>query len=222
MPAALMRGRVMRFLLAPYYICDIMIVEDGRLSLVRIRLAGKLRAGIAELGIGFSDSIVELGKVPCGGPVSRELWLYNRHGSLRFFRITDTGLVEIDRYGMLFVDGKPVAANPAPAVDGNSSQFSPAETGQIRSAEDEPHLAIIRWMAKREAKEDPAGGKISALSSMDPGKDSSSLAGNSILPAADGSSEGPGSPDRSGAEDDSSLPMMPSLSPVPAEKGKAV
>lgn len=219
-PVALLRGCVMRFLSAPFYICDIMIVEDGRLSVVRIRMAQKLRGDIASIAIEFSDSIRELGRIPGGGPVSRELWLYNRHGSLRFFRITDAGLVEIDRYGIPFVNGKPVVAGPAPAVAGNTVSPVP-DAGQIRSADDEPHLAIIRWMAKRNACENPAGGKIPALSQVDPGNNPGSLVGKPDpgLPAADGSTEGPGPGGKLGAGE-CSHPGVPGLSPVPGEKGK--
>jgi hypothetical protein len=46
------------------------------------------------------------------GTISRELWPYSRYGVLRFFRVEDTGLVELAADGKLL--GKP-AKEPAPA-----------------------------------------------------------------------------------------------------------
>ena len=73
----------------------------------------RLHATIAEITIEYAAAVHGLCTIPFGGPVSRELWLYTRHGTLRFFRVTEAGLVEIDSFGFPFVNGKPVTMLPA-------------------------------------------------------------------------------------------------------------
>ena len=95
---------------SPAYVSDFLFYGNGLLVLVCLRLARRLfRATLAEISAEYADAIAGLCTVPCGGPVSRELWLYSRHGALRFFRVGENGsLEEIDRDGVPFVDGKPV------------------------------------------------------------------------------------------------------------------
>ena len=65
-PVARRRGRVMRFQSSPWYVADFTIHGNGILSLVRLRLARRLYATIAEITSDFSDTIAELGTVPGG------------------------------------------------------------------------------------------------------------------------------------------------------------
>lgn len=152
-PAALRRGRVIRFRSSPEYVGNFMVYGNGLVILVCLRLAVRLsRATLAEIRADFASAIAGLCTIPGGGPVSRELWLYSRHGRLRFFRIGGNGgLEEIDREGLPFVDGKPVgtiqpasgaAGSPVPAP----AAGVPADSGGV-----DPPDHILRWLAKRNA-----------------------------------------------------------------------
>ncbi|MEI7857905.1 MAG: hypothetical protein WCH85_10435 [Methanomicrobiales archaeon] len=170
-PVALMRGRVMQFQPSQDHICDFSIAGNGILALVRLMMAPRLHAPIAEIIRDYSDAINGLCAIPFGGPISRELWLYSRYGILRFFRLIETGLIEIDGYGFPFVNGRPViilsvppVANPAPAspgeiVPGLSSLPSslPIVNGATGPGSLDPRNPIIRWLKKKKIGRKPAG-----------------------------------------------------------------
>ncbi|MDO9325427.1 MAG: hypothetical protein Q7T80_10780 [Methanoregula sp.] len=169
-PVALMRGRVMLFQPSQDHICDFTIAGNGILALVRLMMAPRLHATIAEITRDYSDAVHGLGAIPFGGPVSRELWLYSRYGILRFFRLAETGLIEIDGYGFPFVNGRPVIilsappiANPAPAspgdiVPGLSSLTPslPSVNGAPGPGPLDPRNPIIRWLKKKKIGRIPA------------------------------------------------------------------
>ncbi len=160
-PAALRRGQVMRFMSSPEYVGNFMFHGNGLLVLVCLRLAVKLsRATLAEISADYAGAIAGLRTVPCGGPVSRELWLYTRHGRLRFFRVGENGgLEEIDRDGVPFIEGKPVGTiRPAPGDAGSPAPV--LATGVItRAGGTEIPNHILRWLTKRNAMnvQDSAG-----------------------------------------------------------------
>ncbi len=173
-PVALMRGRVMRFQTARDHICDFAIAGNGILALVRLMMATRLHASIAEITRDYSDPVNGLYAIPFGGPVSRELWLYSRYGILRFFRLAETGLIEIDGYGFPFVNGKPVIILSAPPV-ANPAPASPAIPGEIvpglcslppslpavtvgpGPGPLDPRSPIIRWLQKKKTGSKPVG-----------------------------------------------------------------
>ncbi|MDP2797889.1 MAG: hypothetical protein Q8N94_10325 [Methanoregula sp.] len=171
-PVALMRGRVMRFLPSHDHVCDFTIAGNGILALVRLMMATRLHAPIAEITRVYSDAVNGLCAIPFGGPVSRELWLYSRYGMLRFFRLAETGLIEIDGYGFPFVNGRPVIILSAPPVT-NPSSASPATPGEIvpglcslppslpavtaapGPGPLDPRSPIIRWLKKKKNDRKP-------------------------------------------------------------------
>jgi len=176
----------MRFQSSPWYVADFTIHGNGILSLVRLRLARRLYATIAEITSDFSDTIAELGTVPGGGPVSRELWLYSRYGALRFFRLEEAGLIEIDLYGIAFVNGKPVVSvlAPPPSDPGSVNQAGTAPvsapgnptgplgtspvTGQAAPGTLDPRGPIARWLRKRNASREPEAGGADAAAFVVP------------------------------------------------------
>jgi hypothetical protein len=168
-PVALRRGRVMRFRSSPSYVSDFLFYGNGLLVLACLRLAKRLsRATIAEISAEYADAIAGLRTVPCGGPVSRELWLYSRHGALRVFRVGAAGLEEIDRDGVPFVDGKPVCTMlPAPDKAGSPAAVAgvPAGSGSI-----DPTSRIIRWLKKRNGMKKSGADGAGTTGTGDPGK----------------------------------------------------
>jgi hypothetical protein len=138
-PVALRRGQVMRFRSSPAYVSNFLIYGNGLLILVCLRLARRLsRATIAEISADYIDAIAGLCTVPCGGPVSCELWLYSRHGAMRFFRVGAAGLEEIDRDGVPFVKGQPVSTvRPVPGHAGFLAMVS-AASGQAGLGRPDP------------------------------------------------------------------------------------
>jgi hypothetical protein len=224
-PAALRRGRVMRFRSSPSYVSDFLFYGNGLLVLACLRLAKRLsRATIAEISAEYADAIAGLCTVPCGGPVSRELWLYSRHGALRFFRVGAAGLVEIDRDGVSFVDGKPVCSIlPAPDKAGSPAPVAgiPAGSGSI-----DPNSRIIRWLKKRNAMKKSGADGAGTTGTGDPGKipdagcpgpaAEMSVPADALVVSSDSSPEA-GIP--AGVPAAGSLPVEPGSSPSAGEEG---
>src|SRR5512138_1636039 len=84
-PFALRRGHVMVFMPALLNLAELLIAGNGLFVLVRIRFARKIRADIKAIEVEFAEAIAGLRLVPRTGPISCELWLYNRYGCLRHF-----------------------------------------------------------------------------------------------------------------------------------------
>jgi hypothetical protein len=148
-PFALRRGHVMVFMATLLNLAEFLITGNGLFVLVRVRLARRIRAGIAEIESGFADAIDGLRLVPRIGPVSCELWLYSKHGILRHFRVDDARIVEIDCCGTPLDQIRP-AAGPAPVTNtaGVLPDPVPAGTAGAVAAGIDPKSPIIRWLKK--------------------------------------------------------------------------
>jgi hypothetical protein len=150
LPFALKRGHVMIFMAALLNLADLLITGNGLFVLVRVQLARRIRAGIGEIETEFADAIAGLRLVPRTGPVSCELWLYSRHGTLRHFRVEDTRIVEIDCYGTLPGQAKPVIGSGIPA-DLTGTEPGPAPAGAVAgpgASVLDPKSPIYRWLKK--------------------------------------------------------------------------
>ena len=227
-PVAHARGRVILFRSSPWYVGDFLIMENGRLTMVRVRMARRLYATIEEISSYYCDAITGLGTVPCEGPVSRELWLYSRRGALRFFRIGTDGLVEIDRQGVLLVTENQTGI--VPAIPGNTSPApsGPALTGKTGAGVVDPRGPILRWLAKKNAGKKPVAGKTNATSPANPPNNADADNGE-----PDGIGQGPASEpvtsaDHAPAESPAGLPLTATPSPeqdtprIPGERRKGV
>lgn len=183
LPIALVRGRVMLFQPLPDHVCDFTITGNGIFALVRLMTATRLHVPIEEIAREFSGAIAGLATIPFGGPVSRELWLYSRYGTMRFFRITGTGLEEIDCCGFLFVNGKPVitlpsfpgtiSLQPGPTIHASGDSApknpaAPAATGPSCSDPYDPKSPIIRWLKKKNAEKKREPGVNDSIGSINP------------------------------------------------------
>lgn len=171
-PVALRRGRVMHFRSSPAYVSEFLFYGNGLLVLVSLRLARRLfHATPARISEEYTDAIAGLCTVPCGGPVSRELWLYSRYGALRFFRVGEDGsLEEIDRDGVPFVDGKPVVASPPAPGDAGSPEPTPGCSVPAGPDDTAPSSPIVRWLAKRNAMKKSGADGAGTTGTVEPGK----------------------------------------------------
>lgn len=103
------RGCTMRVLYGLESICDIMIRTATHIVLIKTRRMDRITATVAEIGHACRGPIGELRLFPQSEQIVLELWIYNKHGTYRFFRISPAGLCEIGR------DGMPVAGAGEPA-----------------------------------------------------------------------------------------------------------
>jgi hypothetical protein len=111
LPVAEARGQVMRFRHSVRNLADFVIVGSGTLAFVRVRKVQCLHSSPEEIEDDLRNEVNMLRRIP-DGTVSRELWPYSRYGVLRFFRVGDTGLVELGADGKLL--SRP-AKEPVPA-----------------------------------------------------------------------------------------------------------
>jgi len=149
-PFALKRGYVMVFMAALLNLAEFLITGNGLFVLVRVRLARRIHVGIADIEAEFADAIAGLRLIPRTGPVSCELWLYSRHGTLRHFRVEDTRLVEIDCYGTPLDQVKPVT-EPTYTTDKTVISSGPASAGTVQGPAApviDPKSPVYRWLVK--------------------------------------------------------------------------
>jgi hypothetical protein len=96
---AMARGIVMTFLQSMESVCDFMIMGNGTLVFVRVRKARRIRGTREEIEREFQDTLGQIRSFPSSDLIIRELWIYSRYGIWRFFRVGDTGIVEICQDG---------------------------------------------------------------------------------------------------------------------------
>jgi len=109
MPIAQLRGVVQMSGLGPERIFDISIVSKLPITFARVMFAPQILAAIVEIADDFKDEITQLRIIARDAAITAELWLRSKHGTWRFFLVTGTGLVELDR------EGKPLPVGPTAA-----------------------------------------------------------------------------------------------------------
>lgn len=142
LPIATRRGHVMIFIPSLFNLGDFIIAGSGRIVIVRIRFAQKISADIRQVESEFATTIAGLRAVPRQGPVSCELWLYSRYGTLRYFRVGETCIEEIDSLGL-----SPSETTAANAATVSVSSLPPPD----------PYEIFRRWHRKRNAVRKAAG-----------------------------------------------------------------
>jgi len=91
------RGCVMKFYSGPESVCDLMIRSPVHLIFVRVKRFDRILSTPKEIEEEHRDLILQLRSFPVSGLIIRELWVYSKHGTYRFFRLGDTSIEEIDR-----------------------------------------------------------------------------------------------------------------------------
>jgi hypothetical protein len=118
------RGETRQFMHEPGTICNFVIYCLGFVAHVRIKRVTRVHCSHAWIEREAADALAALRAIASGSGISRELWVFLPRGAFRFFRVTDTGLVELSR------DGAVMPEKPKPAIRtplGTPAQ--PAETG---------------------------------------------------------------------------------------------
>lgn len=102
LPVARARGRVMEIKQNGETPAMIVIIADGKVHFIYIRRADPFRVTPAEMEAENRDALALVRSLPGSADIVREFWPYSKYGTLRFFRVEDSWLLEIGR------DGKPL------------------------------------------------------------------------------------------------------------------
>ena len=93
------RGHVQLAESGPDNIFSFTIVETELVAFIRVRYMARIRATPDEIAAEFRESLQRLRAIVENSAISRELWIRSKHGTFRFFRLTERGLVEINEHG---------------------------------------------------------------------------------------------------------------------------
>lgn len=104
------RGEVRQFMDEAGMICNFVIYCPGFVAHVRIKRVTRVHCTPAWIEWEAADALASLRAIASGSGISRELWVFLPRGAFRFFRVTETGLVELDR------DGAVMAEKPKPVI----------------------------------------------------------------------------------------------------------
>jgi len=125
------RGETKSFMHEPGMICNFVIYCTGFVAHVRIKRVTRVHCSHVWIEGEAADALAALRAIASGTGISRELWVFLPRGAFRFFRVTDTGLIELSRDGSVIPERpKPVfvAMPKVPAQPAGSAQETPAGT----------------------------------------------------------------------------------------------
>ena len=108
------RGCVMRIVYGLESLSDLVIRTAAYVAFVKTRRTDKITATIREIEHAYQNLIDELRLFPVSAQILRELWIYSKHGTYRFFRINERGLDEVDHHGMPVSQPGEIAAPAVP------------------------------------------------------------------------------------------------------------
>ena len=108
-PIAKARGLIQLAVGGTERIFDIAIVSKIPVAFATIMFAPKILAPIPELVEYYQNDIARLRLIARDPAVVIELWIRSRHGTWRFFQVTPSNMVEIDRDGKRLPFGESVA-----------------------------------------------------------------------------------------------------------------
>jgi len=109
------RGETRQFMHEPGTICNFVIYCLGFVAHVRIKRVTRVHCSYAWIECEAADALAALRAIASGSGISRELWVFLPRGAFRFFRVEDTGLIELDRTGAVIPE-KPKPAIRTPLV----------------------------------------------------------------------------------------------------------
>jgi len=110
------RGETRQFMHEPGMICNFAIYCLGFVAFVRIKRVTRVHCNHAWIESEAADALAALRAIGSGTGISRELWVFLPRGAFRFFRVTETGLVELDRDGSVMPEKLKAAFVAKPAL----------------------------------------------------------------------------------------------------------
>ena len=108
-PIAKARGIVQLAMSGPERVFDIAIISKVPVTFTRVMFAPAILSTIQQLAKDFKEEIAQLRIIARDKAITAELWLRSKHGTWRFFLVTPSTLVEIDRGGKRLESGQTVA-----------------------------------------------------------------------------------------------------------------
>jgi hypothetical protein len=78
---------------------DLAIISVIPAVFVRVKYFDRILAPVPDILLELPDIFRELRIIASDPAISQELWLRSRHGTWRFFRIIEGGIIEINRNG---------------------------------------------------------------------------------------------------------------------------
>ena len=107
-PIAKARGLIQVAIGGTERIYDLSIVSKIPIVFASVMFAPKILAGIPELADYYRNDPARLRVIARDAAITIELWIRSRHGTWRFFQVTPSTLVEIDREGKRIGSGKSI------------------------------------------------------------------------------------------------------------------
>ena len=89
------RGVVLKIQQEPESAGDLMVLSGMQASLVRVKRTLRLHCTLHETEVHFADAIRMLRTVPVPAGIRRELWVWSRYRTWRFFVVGESGLEEL-------------------------------------------------------------------------------------------------------------------------------
>jgi hypothetical protein len=108
LPIARARGRVLEIVQNGDTPVMFVIAADKRIVFVQIRRSDPFRLTPVETEAENRALLAGIRSFPGSADIIREFWVYSKAGTLRFFRVEDSWLLEIGR------DGQPLAEKEKP------------------------------------------------------------------------------------------------------------
>jgi hypothetical protein len=105
-PIAKARGLIQLAMGGPERIYDLSIVSKIPIVFATIMFAPKILAPVPELAEYYTSDLARLRAIARNTAVVTELWIRSRHSTWRFFQVTPSSLVEVDREGKRLASGE--------------------------------------------------------------------------------------------------------------------
>lgn len=120
LPIARARGRVIEVIRNNDTPVMFVIVEGNKIIFVLIRRADPFRLTPLEIETENRGMLAGIRSLPVSADIIREFWIYSKAGSLRFFRVEDSWLLEIGRNGqpLTMMETKVVAEKTGKGKEG--------------------------------------------------------------------------------------------------------
>jgi hypothetical protein len=107
-PIAKARGLIQMATGGPERIFDFAIVSKIPITFASVMFAPKILAQVPELAEYYRNDIARLRLIARDAAITIELWIRSRHGTWRFFQVTPSTIVELDREGKRIGTGESI------------------------------------------------------------------------------------------------------------------